>query len=278
MIKQYQINDLHDDTKLVRFLNLYGAEKSIGSTAHGEIYCTFHYGLLHDYKILESDAGDAKEGSTSINLGDGVIGSDTTTNNALVSCWSIWDEKNDPWFSFRESAFAKNKNNICVIVSTVGKVRRIYQQTIDISRSLLGNNFSSIVFSCTDGPVIYYPRECGVEHEYWKEITDVKHGLGMRTISNIFHKRDSNEKGQKYSAECEYRYAMVLGNRSFFGSDTNVALSAEDAILRDYPLIFRNGVHYIEKVYLRTEHPKIEATCYFSGIELIKLDKNIVAV
>lgn len=270
MVKQFQERAIHDDTKLVRFLDLNGAEKSIGLSDHGDIDCTFHFGLLRQYQILESDAGDAKEGSTAINLGNGIIGSDTTGNNALVSCWSIWDEKNDPWISFGESSFAKNPNNICVIVSTVGKVRKMTQQIIEINNLLFGENFRSIVFHYVDGSVIYYPRESGVSHEYWKEITDIKHGIEARTTHNIYHKRDSDGKGKKYHSECEYRYAMILGVRSFCGSNKNIALNAQDAILRDYSLTLRGGCHYIEKVYLRTRHPMIEATCYYSGIKVVK--------
>src|SRR4051812_44248904 len=122
MATQFQLDNISDDTKLIRFLDLNGAEKSLGIIDHGEIYCTFHYGLLSKYKIIETHAADSKEGSTSINLGHGVIGSDTTCNDALISCWSIWDGKDDPRYSFKDSSFAKDKNNICVITSTVGKV------------------------------------------------------------------------------------------------------------------------------------------------------------
>jgi hypothetical protein len=276
MLKQNQISHINDDTKLVRFLNMNGAGKSVGLRNHGDIECTFHYGLLHDYQIIETNAGDAKEGSTVINLGNGIIGSDTTANNALVSCWSIWDEKNNPWISLRESSFANDPDNICVIVSTVGKVRSIVQQTIEINQLLLGENFPSIVLHHTDGAIIYYPRDSGVSHKYWKEVTDTKYGIQARTTHNIFHKRDNDGKGKNYSAEREYRYALILGGgRSFFGSNKNIVLNAQDAILRDYPLTLRDGTHYIEKVYLRVPHPIIEATCYFSGIEFVKQYEKI---
>lgn len=122
---------------------------------------------------------------------------------------------------------------------------------------------------------MYYSNETGVPHEYWQEITHTKHGIAARTAQNIFHKRDSNEKGQQYNSEFEYRFAMILGNRYFFGDDSNIALSADDAILRDYLLILRNKKHYIEKVYLRVNHPDIEATCWFAGIEVIKITETI---
>ncbi len=112
-----------------------------------------------------------------------------------------------------------------LFVNTIGsKVRTLFQQTIEINKSLFGDNFSNIVFCPVDRPIIYYSRESGVNREYWNKITDVKYGLGNRTIHNIFHKRDSNEKGQKYSAECKYRFAMVLGYRRFFGSNKNIAI------------------------------------------------------
>lgn len=124
MKKQYQITDITDETKLIRFLDLNGAEKSVGVFNHNDIECLFHYGALHHYQKLETNAGDAREGSISINLYNGVIGSDQTTNNALISCWSIWDGSSNPWLAFPNSSFSKDKNNICVIVSTVGKVRK----------------------------------------------------------------------------------------------------------------------------------------------------------
>lgn len=270
-------NHTNNNTKLVRFLSINSAEKSIGLTDSGSIECIFHYGLLHHYQVSETNAGDTEEGSTSINLGNGIIVSESTADNALISCWSIWDEKNAPWISLGESSFANDPSNICVIVSTVGKVRAIVQQTIEINQQLFGDNFPALVHHYTDAAVTYYPKDKGVNHEYWKEITDAKHGITARTIHNIFHKRDRNEKGQKYSAEREYRYAMILGDRSFFGSNKNIALNAQNAILRDYPLTLRDGTHYIEKVYLRVPHSIIEATCYFSGIELIKQYEKIAS-
>lgn len=277
MTFQVQEKTIDDNTKLVRFLDLYGAEKSIGTLDHGEINCTYHFGSLIHYQTLETNAGDPKEGSTSINLGNGIVGSDTTGNNALVSCWSIWDRQEDPWQAFANSSFTQNPKNVCAIISTVGKVRRIFEQITEINQILFGDNFQHIIFRTEHRSVIYYPRESGVSREYWENINDpVMHGLAARTIHNIFHKRDSNNKGQRYDAEQEYRFAIVMGIKCFFGSDTNIALGAEDAILRDYSLILRDGVHYIEKVYLKTEHPDIEATCYFVNIHLVKNDQKVL--
>jgi hypothetical protein len=262
---------INDNTKLVRFLDLYGAEKSIGAMDHGEINFTYHYGSLNYYQTLETNAGDSKEGSTSINLGKGIIGSDTTGNSAIVSCWSIWDGQGELWQAFTGSSFTQNQKNICAVVSTVGKVKRIFEQVAELNQMLLGHNLQHIVLRAEHGPVIYYPRDSGVSHEYWEDINDpVKYGLAARTVHNIFHKRDCNDRGQRYDTEQEYRFAMVMGMRRFFGSDTKIALSAKDAILRDYPLILKDGVHYIEEVHLRTEHPDIEATCYFANINLAK--------
>lgn len=278
MIKQSQECAIHDDTKLVRFLDLNGAEKSIGIIDHDEIECTFHFGLLSHYKTLESNAGDAKEGSTSIRLPNGIVGSETTANNALISCWSIWNKNHNPWISFKDSAFAKDEKNVCVIVSTLGNVKNIFQQIIEINKLLLGENFSQIVLASDHDRVRYYPREIGVNYEHWFDITDpIKHGLGAKTKHNIFHKRDSNQNRQRYDAENEYRFAMILGHRYFFGCDSRIGINAQDAILRDYLLTLRDDSHYIEKVYLRVAHPIIESTCFYSGIELVKQEEPINA-
>lgn len=278
MIANTQTSEINDDTKLVRFLDLYGAEKTIGTIDHGEINCTFHFGRLSHYQILETNAGDAKEGSTAINLGNGVIGTDTTANDALVSCWSIWDGQDDPWQAFANSSFTQNPENICAVVSTVGKVRRLFEQINEINQKLLGENVHQIVLRSEHRSVSYYPHVSGVDRKYWEEITDIaKYGIAARTIHNIFHKRDCNDKGQRYDAEREYRFAMVMGIRHFFGSDTNIALPADDVLLRDYSLILRNGSHYIEEVYLRNRHQDIEATCYHAKIRLILPDKKVPA-
>lgn len=102
MITSFQNHNISDDTKLIRFLDKHGAEKSVGSIEHDEIHCTFHYGLLSHYQAMETNAGDTKERSTAINF-NGIVGSDSTCNDALVSCWSIWDGNDDPWISFNTS-------------------------------------------------------------------------------------------------------------------------------------------------------------------------------
>jgi hypothetical protein len=267
------MKEITDDTQIIRFLDLYGAEKSIGSISNKEIECTFHFGSLRHYQTVESEACDTKEPSVSIILDNGIIASETTGNNALISCWSIWEEKKpDPWISFKGSAFPQNKNNICVIVSTIGKVKKIFQQIISINKLLFTNNFQDIVFDFRDGPVIYYPRMKGLDHNYWNTITDhKKHGLAERTIQCIYHKRDSNESGQSYAAECEYRFSMTLGLRAFFAEkNSDIVITAENLILRDYLLELRSGIHYIEKVYLRGSSQNIRSTCYFSGIDYIE--------
>lgn len=64
---------------------------------------------------------------------------------------------------------------------------------------------------------------------------------------------------------------MILGLYRFFDIDTNIAMDAEEVILRDYPIILRNGIHYIEKVYLRTSDPVVKAdvqlACWLTGVK-----------
>lgn len=269
MYSDIVIPTVPDDTKLIRFLDKNGAEKSIGSEMHKEIHCSFHYGRLSHYQNVETCAGDAKERSTAINLGNGVVGSDCAVNDALVSCWSTWDGNDDPWVSFKDSSLAHDKDNICVITSTVGKVRRIFNQTIEISKKLFDSSFPSIVLFSQDGAITYYPGDSGVDCEHWEKITDPRqHGLAMSTACTIFHKRHSNGSGQNYAAEKEYRFAALLGIKRFFGDDTKIALSAEDVIWRDFPLILIDGVHYIEKAYLLSPDPDIETACYLTNVTL----------
>jgi hypothetical protein len=269
MTLQSQSYSIDDDTKLVRFLNLSAAKKAIGTTDNRDINCTFHFGFLSNYRKLETNAGDSEEGSTAINLCNGIIGSDTTGNDALVSCWSIWDGLGDPWQAFAASSFTQDKKTVCVIVSTVGKVKKIFEKIVEINKILFSDNFEQIVFTTKHGPVIYYSAVNGVDHEYWKELTNPgKHGIAARTINNIFHKRDSNVSGQRYDAEKEYRFAIVLNPRYFLSSDASVAISSRDAISSDYPLILK-GDHYIENVYLRHSHQDIQTTCFFAEIPII---------
>ncbi len=269
MIKQYQLIDIDNNTKLVRFLDLNGAKKSLGALhSFSEIHCTYHYGLLSYYRSLETDAGDARDGLISVSLANGIKGRNNMASDALISCWSIWDGKNDPWHSFRDGNFVKNEDYICAIVSTVGKVKNIFQKIIEINKLLLGNNFSKIVIRCVDKPVNYYSEENGVSHNDWIEDTDTYEGMIRTEIQNIFYKRDSNEKRQRYDVECEYRFAVLLSSRRFFIN--NIAMNAVDSILHDYSLILTDDTHYIEKIYLRpTGYPEIEEACRSMKIELV---------
>ncbi len=263
------ISEINDDTKLIRFLDKNGAEKSIGTIGYGSIICTFHYGTLKHYKNSKTNAGDSSEGSININLG-GQIGYDKTVQNALVSCWSIWDGKDDPWIAFENSSFTQKKENICAIVSTVGKVKSIHEQIVELNQKILGDRYKEIVLDSRHGPIEYFPNEIGIPITRFEQIDDPKsHELLERTFRNIFFKRDKDERGQIYYCnEKEYRFATLLGLKQFFGSGMDIALSAENAILRDYELTLVNGIHYIDHVHLRGQDEEIETACIACGITL----------
>ncbi|MBP9727217.1 MAG: hypothetical protein KBD83_07125 [Gammaproteobacteria bacterium] len=247
--------NITDNTKLVRFLDSNGAEKSIDLERNGNLEFTFRHGLLHDYRTLETNAGDEKEGITSLSLPNNIIGKSTVTNKILVSCWSIWDETNDPWHSFKSSSFAKESKYICAIVSTVGKVR-------EINQLIFNSDHPNIFFYPIDRPVAYYSASEGVNLDDWKEKTNTqKHGLGAQIIQTIFHKRDSHPNGQRYDAECEYRFAIICNSNRKADEKFDKKTSLEEKLIQN--------IHYIEKVYLRNP-PNVEPTCIYGNIELIK--------
>jgi hypothetical protein len=274
MIKQLPKNEITDDTKLVRFVDKNGAVKSIGdSESRGNIHFSFHYGLLSYYLTLENNAGDSREGSTDINLGDGRTVNHTTADNALISSWSIWDGNCDPWIFFQDSSFTHDPY-ICALVSTVGKVRKIVQATIELNKLFLGENYDRFIVSQQDRVVNYYPRDTGVPQEYWDDITSIKHGSTAATLSNIYHKRDRNEKNQWHNVEKEYRYSILLGNCNLPIINQNIMINTQELIIRDYRMIIFNNPHFIEQVYLKTTNAEdeldITTACYQTNVPFVK--------
>ena len=52
-----------DKPKILRFLDMDGAEKSVGKLSGQKIGFNFHFGFLDDYRIDRGSAGDSEEGN-----------------------------------------------------------------------------------------------------------------------------------------------------------------------------------------------------------------------
>jgi len=123
------LNEISDETKLVRFVNENVMRKSIGVREGKCLKFSFPLQLVSYYQRCEGVAADPNEGSTVINLGPGKSGRVTTCNDALVSCWSVCDDLSDPWASLAGSSFADRIEHPYVLVSSVGRVKTQINKT-----------------------------------------------------------------------------------------------------------------------------------------------------
>lgn len=246
-------DNINDETRIIRFLDLDGAEKSIGEYSsvgkHGELSFTFHFGFVDDYKKQKNQTGDKYEGTVQVNC-NGHLTYDGTCNDALISCWSLWHEGDIPWDSFPESAFVNSPNTVCAIVSTIGKIRNLFEDIININKKVF-RNYRDIVIAEEHGPIYYYPDQIGISNEAWDKKTLDGCDILKKTKETYFQKRNKNEHSQNYAAECEYRFAMILSpDRTSPDSDSDLYIKNLDLLIRDYPLTRRECKHYIDKVFL----------------------------
>lgn len=63
------------------------------------------------------------------------------------------------------------------IVSTIGKVRSIFQQTNSLNKLLFRENYSHIVLYTEDGPVTYYPEKMVFLMSIGKKLLIIRMGL-----------------------------------------------------------------------------------------------------
>jgi hypothetical protein len=245
-----RLNEISDDTKLVRFVEENVLYLSVGSMQLGKWCYSFPLQLLSYFKKCEGISGDPNEGSTIINFGEKGSGNVTTCNEALISCWSVCNNANDPWQSLAESSYAKNKKKYpYVIMTTVGKVkdqiRRILEQINKIHRDEYGALIMNVIY----GLVTYYPQS-GMLLAEWNKMNDISRGIDITTILNIFHKPTHNKHGQRHDAEIECRFALIMNIRDFKGENGDIiSIDEISKQLCYYVLSADDNLHYIEKIF-----------------------------
>jgi hypothetical protein len=255
---------LSDDTKIIRFLDQDGLKKSLGRIEPAGLHFTFHFGFLSQYRNDEESRGDSQEGSVSINLNNNHPAKAHMGSDALVSCWSIYDSGElNPWEAFRNGSHANNPDNKFVIVSTVGKVRKIVQAIFEINSQL--NNNLILGVPCHD-LVKYVP----LSEKEFHEKTDLRNvggdGLAYPKLI-IFSKRPNDGKGKSYISESEYRFALILNTRRFSDDFQCYSIDAKNLVQNDYKLISCNCEHYITEVhFLSPLSQELNYVCWKAGI------------
>lgn len=246
-------HEITDDTRIVRFLDLNGAIKSIGELGHpvGIINFNFHFGLLSDYAKCEGSTADKYERIMLISHNN-QLSHHNTCNDSLVSCWSIWEKGDNPWDDFSESAFSTDESTICVIVSTIGKIKNLFNNIIEINRKRFHNfNTDMIIKSKSDRVTYYNPKD--VTTESWDQKITNKANIFETQEQIIFHKLENDGKGKKFIAECEYRLAMILApDRTSPDSDpgSDLYIKNSDLLIHDYPLTTTFEKYYLDKIFL----------------------------
>jgi hypothetical protein len=242
------LTEINDDTKLVRFVDKKVMRLSIGEISSGKLRYSFPLQLLSYYKKCEGIAADPNEGSTMIDLGEKDGGRVTTCNDALISCWSVCDNTTDPWASLAGSSFANRENHPCAIITTVGRVKNQIRKVLEEINDNYHDQFGALIMNAIYGIISYYPAR-GLRLSEWNEKAYSGLAVDLPAIQNIFHKPAINKYGQRYDAEQECRFALIINARNFSDKNSNLVSAKEIAKqLVYYSHVADPGSHYIERV------------------------------
>lgn len=262
MIKLNKTGDISDDQKIIRSVDKSGLIKSIGMTLHGDIKSSFPLNLLSYYKDIEDKVREDKhEGTVKINIGGDIPAVSHTCNNALISCWEAVDNDFDPMEKLHNNKFKKENEDIHIICSTVGKVKKQVQSILDIFSHIHYSEHFSCIMNAIYGQVIYYPNT-GISLSEWNKKTDCTDGVDMKILYSFFHKHNT------YRDENEVRFALVLNNSDVSCSQNPKATLSIITLSKGliYPEIsFKNQHHYIDAIFSLNEnlpqeiHPVISA-------------------
>ena len=108
----------------------------LGSHSAGEQTISFPLNFLSHYQNCEdSSRVDKNEAQTAVNV-RGMRCTMHACNPTLISCWTMIDEDFDPCSALTQSKFTKDKEDSFIIVSTVGKVKKMVQELVDMIRSV----------------------------------------------------------------------------------------------------------------------------------------------
>ncbi len=220
--------------------------RSVGKVkAPGKVHYSFPLQTLSFFRQCEGIASDPNEGSTLINLGSKGGGRITTCNEALISCWSVCNSEN-PWSDLENSSFAKNKIEFpYAIQTTVGKVKEQIKKIIQ----KINSQYKLLLMNAVYGPITYYPNS-GIAQSDWDEKADIRRGIDITPIQNIFHKPEQNSKGHLHNAERECRFALTVSAMKLKDANDILVSSKEIAkTLTYYQRQCDEDSHYIEKVY-----------------------------
>lgn len=258
-MKFSNINSIKDDTGLVRIVDLEAAKFSVGRVQNRNIKYRLPLNLLSYYRSCEGNQKDLMEGRTPINFGNGKGGFVSTVNDALISCWSIYEEDKSPWEVLSDSIFARASNAQYAIVTTVRKIKEQLEQVIEILNNFSGG--AQLIMNAVYGIIDYY--NLAVDRQDWLTKTNKNKGGDIDTIQNIFH------KPKMFQGEKECRFSLILNFQRFLSNNKKFGVDAIDITkyMIYHPIISFDGQHYIEKIFsLEKIHPEIMSTCHFSKI------------
>ena len=254
MIVVKNLNDIDENQQIMRVIDKNALIHSIGERSAEELVISFPLNLLSHYKSCEDiRRQDKKEAQTSVNVG-GVTCTVHSCTPAMISCWSLINNDVNPHLSLMRSKFAVSNADTFIIVSTIAKVKKMFQELVDIIQTIRfdyssqqGRLISSngLIGNAICGAVSYYPAE-GVDISDWQRKTDSKHGVDMVAIQGIFHKERSY-----YSDENEYRFAILLNHFRAVSQSRLCSMSTMSfAQNLKYPkMIMSTLEHYIDKIY-----------------------------
>ncbi|HAT6935950.1 TPA: hypothetical protein JAN57_03255 [Legionella pneumophila] len=252
MMTVANLSNIDENQKIMRVIDLNALVHSIGEHSAGEQTISLPLNFLSYYQNCEDPSRvDKNEAQTAVNV-RGVRCTVHACNRALVSCWSMIGEDFDPHITLTQSKFLKDKDDSFIIISTVGKVKKIIQEFVDIIRSVrfhYGQGDESIshglMANVVCGKVCYYPEQ-GIDIAVWEEKTDSNYGIDMPIIQGVFHKE------QGYSEEREFRFAILPSKTRIVSESRMCSMDTMSLLQRGmiYPkLIVKKEWHYIDTIY-----------------------------
>lgn len=252
MMTVANLGAVNENQKIMRVIDTNALVHSIGEHSAGEQTILFPLNFLSHYQNSEDPSRvDKNEAKTAVNV-RGVRCTVHACNPALISCWTTIDEDFDPYLALTKSKFIKDKEDSFIIISTVGKVKRMVQEFVDIIRSVrfhYGQDDQSISYglmaNAVCGKVSYYPEQ-GIDISAWEEKTDSIYGIDMPIIQGVFHKE------QRYSDEREFRFAILLSENRIVSKSGMCSMDAMGLLQLGliYPkMIIKKERHYIDTIY-----------------------------
>ena len=224
MIKVCALNEVSENQQIIRVVKEKDLFRTIGKIDE-KLISSFPINLQSAYRMIEDRSRkDLGEGKTKINLGNTAPGTCHVGNEALISCWTLLNQQTNIFDMLTNSKFKKEKENVYVIVSTVGKVKAVFESLVNVIHSIKYYDDVSLVSNAVFGVVQYYCPH-GINLLDWKEKANNRFGVDMPIIQGIFHKESAFED------ENELRFSIILNLFRYFGNqDYNCGIDSKHFI------------------------------------------------